>query len=190
MLYLSGVVRSDMPAMITPRMGQRSPTGQPWAADNGRFSAPQNYTDAGYLAWLKTMPAETCLFAVAPDVVGDATATLAMSAPMLPRIRTAGYRAAFVAQDGQESLPVPWDAIDVLFIGGTTGWKLGPNAEAIAREAKRRGKWVHMGRVNSYERGRYARWLGCDSIDGTQFSWFRDTKLPAYLNSLRQEMLA
>ena len=59
MLYLSGVVRPDMPAMVTPRMGQRPPDGQPWAADNGRFSAPQNYTDEAYLAWLAKMPAES-----------------------------------------------------------------------------------------------------------------------------------
>jgi len=45
-----------------------------------------------------------------------------------------------------------------------------------------------MGRVNSYQRVRYARSLGCDSVDGTQFSWFRDAKLPAHLNALRQEM--
>jgi hypothetical protein len=148
-------------------MGQRPPVGQPWAADNGRFSAPENYTDEGYLAWLATMPAESCLFATAPDVVGDAAATLAMSAPMLSRIRAAGYRVAFVGQDGQEDLPVPWDDFDALFIGGTTAWKLGPGAEALAREAKRRGKWVHMGRVNSLRRMRYAESIGCDSADGT-----------------------
>jgi hypothetical protein len=167
MLYLSGVVRSDMPAMVTPRMGQKPPIGQPWAADNGRFSAPQNYTDAGYLAWLGKMPAESCLFATAPDVVGDAAATLSLSAPMFAPIRAAGYRVAFVAQDGLESLPVPWDDFDALFIGGTTAWKLSPEAAAIAGEARSRGKWVHMGRVNSLKRMRYAESIGCDSADGT-----------------------
>jgi hypothetical protein len=167
MLYLSGVVRPDMPAMVTPRMGQRPPEGQSWAADNGRYSAPHNYTDKAYLAWLGRMPAESCLFATAPDVVGDAAATLALSLPMLAPIRAAGYPVAFVAQDGQESLPVPWDEIDALFIGGTTEWKLGDGAAQLAREAKGRGKWVHMGRVNSLKRMRYAESIGCDSADGT-----------------------
>lgn len=156
-----------MPAMVTPRMGQRPPANQSWAADNGRFSSPQDYTDAGYLAWLARMPAASCLFATAPDVVGNAAATLAMSAPMLARIRAAGYPVALVAQDGLEALPVPWDEFDVLFIGGTTEWKLSEAAAGLAREAKRRGKWVHMGRVNSLRRMRYAEAIGCDSADGT-----------------------
>lgn len=167
MIYLSGVVRPDMPAMLTPRMGQKPPVGQPWAADNGRFSAPQDYTDAGYLAWLASMPVESCLFATAPDVVGDAAATVALSAPMLGPIRQFGYPVAFVAQDGLENLTPPWDAFDVLFIGGTTAWKLGEACAAIAQEAKRRGKWVHMGRVNSLRRMVYAESIGCDSADGT-----------------------
>lgn len=167
MLYLSGVVRPDVPAMITPRMGQRPAAGQPWAADNGRYSAPQDYTDERYLAWLARMPVESCLFATAPDVVGDAGATLALSAPMFAPIRALGYRVAFVGQDGQEHLPVPWDDFDALFIGGTTTWKLGESAAQLAREAKRRGKWVHMGRVNSLRRMRYAESIGCDSADGT-----------------------
>jgi hypothetical protein len=167
LLYLSGVVRPDMPAMLTPRMGQRAAEGQLWAADNGRYASPQDYTDAAFLAWLATMPAESCLFATAPDVVGDASATLALSTPMFAPIRAAGYPVALVAQDGLESLPVPWDDFDVLFIGGTTAWKLSEPAHGLAAEAKRRGKWLHMGRVNSLRRCRIAQAMGCDSVDGT-----------------------
>jgi hypothetical protein len=167
MLYLSGKRVPEMPVMLTPRMGQRPLGDQPWAADNGRFSAPQDYTDAAYLAWLDRMPVETCLFATAPDVVADAAATLALSEPMFEPIREAGYRVALVAQDGLERLIVPWAAFDVLFIGGTTKWKLGPEAAELTREAKARGKWVHMGRVNSLRRMVYAESIGCDSADGT-----------------------
>lgn len=167
MLYLSGVVRPDLPAMVTPQMGNRIPDGIIWAADNGRFSAPENYTDAGYLAWLAKKPSDRCLFATAPDVVGDAAATLALSSPMFGPIRATGYRVALVAQDGLEHLVVPWDAFDVLFIGGTTAWKLGEPCRLIVAEAKRRGMWVHMGRVNSLRRMRYAESIGCDSADGT-----------------------
>jgi hypothetical protein len=168
LLYLSGVVRPDMPAMLQPGMGNLPPAGQPWAADNGRFSAPERYTDAAYLAWLAKRPhQERCLFATAPDVVGDAAATLALSGPMFGPIRALGYRVAFVAQDGLEDLAVPWDDFDALFIGGTTEWKLSEAAHELAAEAKRRGKWLHMGRVNSLRRVRIAKAMGCDSVDGT-----------------------
>lgn len=168
-MYLSGVLRPDMPAMVTPRMGQKPPAGQPWAADNGRFSAPQNYTDEKYLAWLTKMKpyADRCLFATAPDVVGDAAATLKLSLPMLPRIREAGYPVALVAQDGLTPEMVPWDAIDALFVGGTTAYKLTESTYQLVAEAKRRGKWTHMGRVNSWKRFRTAASAGYDSADGT-----------------------
>jgi hypothetical protein len=168
-MYLSGVRRPDLPFMLTPRQRQRPFAGQSWAADNGRFSAPHNYTDEDYLVWLWVLAAyrDDCLFATAPDVVGDADATLALSLPMLPRIRELGYRAAFVGQDGATVEQLPWDAFDALFLGGTTAWKLGPAAAALAAEAKRRGKWVHMGRVNSLRRMVYAESIGCDSADGT-----------------------
>jgi hypothetical protein len=175
LLYLSGVVRSDMPAMLQPGMGNLPPVGQPWAADNGRFSKPETYTDEAYLAWLSKRPyRDACLFATAPDVVGDAAATLALSAPMFAPIRAAGYRVALVAQDGLESLSVPWDDFDALFIGGSTAWKLGEAAHDLAAEAKRRGKWLHMGRVNSLRRVRIAHAMGCDSVDGTYLR-FRHT---------------
>jgi hypothetical protein len=175
-LYLSGHVRPDLPAMLTPRMRQAPPTGQPWAADNGRYAAPHEYTDAGYLGWLAkhAAAADRCLFATAPDVVGDAAATLALSAPMYGHIRALGYRVALVAQDGLEHLHVPWAEIDALFIGGTTAWKLGEAAHQLAAQARALGKHVHMGRVNSLRRLRLARDMGCDSVDGTYLAFGPD----------------
>lgn len=169
MLYLSGVVRPDLPAMLTPRMGQKPPPDQSWAADTGRFNSPQDYTDYGYLWWLERMQpyADRCLFATAPDVVGDALATLTLSLPMLRPIRERGFPVAFVAQDGLTSAYVPWDQIDALFVGGTTDWKLSEHAYQLVAEAKRRGKWTHMGRVNSWQRFRAAAAAGYDSADGT-----------------------
>lgn len=45
---------------------------------------------------------------------------------MLPKIRALGVPAALVAQDGLEDMVdrVPWDEFDVLFIGGSTAFKL------------------------------------------------------------------
>lgn len=157
--------------MLTPRMGQKPPRGQPWAADTGCFTQPQNYDTDRYLAWLDKLASEgfrdDCVFATAPDVVGDAEATLSRSEPVLRLIREHGYRAALVAQDGLTVDMVPWDEIDALFIGGTTDWKLGPDPRSLTAEARRRGKWTHMGRVNTRKRFLYASTQGYDSVDGT-----------------------
>jgi hypothetical protein len=180
------MLRGDLGLIVTP-VGQGGAhgvreSGAPWCADNGCFG--KGYPgEAAWFVWLEGMAstADTCLFAVAPDVVGDAAATLERSAPWLPRIRALGYKAAFVAQDGLEDLVVPWDEFDVLFIGGSTEWKLGPHARAIAREAKARGKWLHMGRVNSQRRFAYARAIGCDSCDGTYLTFGPRVNLPDVL---------
>ena len=170
----------------TPRQGNRRPPDVTWCADNGRYGKGWPGHEA-WFAWLvdNAADAPSCAFAVAPDVVGDAEATLAESMPWLPHIRRLGYPAALVAQDGLESLPVPWDDFDVLFVGGSTPWKLGPHARQLASEAKARGKRVHMGRVNSGRRYRYAHAIGCDTADGTYLTFGPDRNLPAVLAWMR-----
>lgn len=170
----------------TPAQRNRRPAGVIWCADNGCFG--KGYPgDAQWLAWLQKnrADAETCLFATAPDVVADAAATIERSEPWLPRIRDLGYPAALVAQDGLETIPVPWDAFDVLFLGGSTAWKLGPAARALTAEANRRGKHVHMGRVSSLRRYRYAEAIGCGSVDGTYLTYGPDKNLPRLLGWIR-----
>ncbi|MDG4803681.1 hypothetical protein [Micromonospora sp. WMMD980] len=72
---------------------------------------------------------------------------------------------------------MPWHAIDALFIGGTTAWKLGPDAAHLAGQARRRGLWVHMGRVNSLWRLRHA--TAIDAHRGEQVSdSYRPDSLP------------
>lgn len=161
--------------------------GWPWAADNDAYSK----WDAGrYRDMLERIRGrDGCLFVTAPDVVGDSRQTLLNFYKWRWEMEVCGQPVALVGQDGMRPWDVPWTLISALFIGGTTEWKMGPHATELVKAAKTRGKWVHMGRVNSYERMRYARWLGCDSIDGTQFSWFRDAKLPDALRALRQEMI-
>jgi hypothetical protein len=94
--------------IVTPMQGNRVPDGATWIADNGCYG--HGYPgDGEWIAWLASRKADrsSCLFATAPDVVGDAVATLARSGPWLPRIRTLGYPAALVAQDGLEELAPP-----------------------------------------------------------------------------------
>lgn len=170
--------------IVTPAQGNKIPEGAWICADNGCFGKGYPGDDAWW-AWLQGLPADRCRFAVAPDVVADAAATLERSLPWLDRIRQLGIPAAFVAQDGLEHMEVPWDAFDVLFIGGSTDWKLGPHARALTAKAKELGKWVHMGRVNSQSRMTYALHTGCDSADGTFIAFGPDANLPKVLGWLR-----
>ncbi len=189
-LYLANPTGSAKQAMIdgligfinTPLQGNKLIPGVTWCADNSCFG--KGYPgDDKWFAWLEKLVEhqENCLFATAPDVVGDAEATLERSMPWLPKIRALGYKAALVAQDGLENLTVPWDEFDCLFIGGGTEWKLGPGAASLIEQARERGKWVHAGRVNSRKRYRYMASLGCDSADGTYLVFGPDINLPKLL---------
>lgn len=158
--------------MLTPKAGVRLDlvAALPaWAADNGCFTLGPRFNLAVFLDWLRSMqPARaTCLFAVAPDVVGDAAATWERSVDVLPVIRALGYRAAYVAQDGLVTAGVPWGAFDALFVGGSTDYKLGSEAAAVVRAARARGVWAHWGRVNSKARLDYVMRIGGDSADGS-----------------------
>ncbi|MFC5005399.1 hypothetical protein ACFPIJ_47155 [Dactylosporangium cerinum] len=154
-----------------------------------RFHVTNNYPgNERYLAWLtaRTAHRERCAFATAPDVPGDAAATWTRSRPVLHPIRDLGYPAALVAQDGLEHANVDWPAFDALFIGGTTPWKLGVAAANLAAAARAHGLWVHMGRVNSLKRLRYAASIGCHSVDGTYLAYGPDRHLPTLLHWLEQ----
>lgn len=147
-------------------------TGLPWAADNGAFSG---FDPPAFLRMLGAIQGKPgCLFGVCPDVVGNAAETLSLFGQWRPTLADRQLPVAYVAQDGQEWLPVPWDKIDALFIGGSTEFKLGRHAESLTKEARSRGKWTHMGRVNARRRMRLAHAWACNSVDGTSFSWFPD----------------
>lgn len=219
MIYLTGVHRDEtvgvrnLGLLVTPDTGYRRqiPRYDLWAADNACYAQGDRFDLDRFLFWLEGLQRyhcprpgqqECCLFAVAPDVVGNAAATIERSRPVLPQIRDLGFPAALVAQDGLENLVTDWgewemwDEFDVLFIGGSTEWKLGTDAAWIAAEASAHGKWVHMGRVNSYKRLRYATEIGCDSVDGTYLRRAPDQNLPKLkdwlvrVNSISQSLIA
>jgi hypothetical protein len=99
--------------IATPKQGNRIPGGVLWAADNGCGPGQDGAAGRGfpgyarYLAWLQDLVAAEradpcdpdqsgCLFAVAPDVIADAAATLKREDVfrMLHWIRHIGPRAA------------------------------------------------------------------------------------------------
>lgn len=161
--------------MTTPAQGNLVPPGARWAADNGKFGKGWPGADA-WFEWLTDRVdrygADLCLFATAPDVVGDATATLAEASPWLPRVRSLGIPVAFVAQNGcSASGLIPWGDFDVLFLGGDDEFKIGFEGGAVARLARLRGVPVHMGRVNSRKRLRLAMEWDCATADGTYLAF-------------------
>lgn len=135
-----------------------------FAIDNGAFSS---FNARGFLSCLeKHEPRKSlCRFVAVPDVVGSAIRTLECFDHWRKKIDS--WPLALVAQDGQEHLPIPWDQIAAVFIGGTTHWKLSKGAAAIVKAAKVVGKWAHVGRINTPDRFDYFRDLGADSCDGS-----------------------
>lgn len=187
MIYLSGSVqeknRDELIAMGVGLMIQPGNNYHEqvhlwpyWAADNGCFA--DRWEAEKWEAWLYGLDTTGCLFAVAPDVLADHDATMRRSPPYLKVIRAFGFPAAFVMQDGATSEALPWGLFDVLFIGGTTQFKFSPEVAHAVLEAKRRGMWTHVGRVNSHRRYAYCAWLGADSADGTYLKHGPDILLP------------
>ena len=190
MLYLATAstagVRDAMRAgslgqMTTPLSGNRLEPGVQWALDNGCFSDRWSET-----SWRRTLERHAgtpgCLFAVVPDVVGDAAATDVLWARWAAVVRDHGYRAAYVLQNGCRGIP---DDADAVFTGGDTAWKLGEDARRLVQTAQAGGRWCHMGRVNSLRRLRLAAQDGYDSVDGTFLAFGPDKNLPRLLAYLR-----
>lgn len=151
--------------LLTPltRYRLRDPE-RPWAIDNGGF---REVDVSGLMSLLQREKAnrKKCLFVAVPDIVGSARRTLEVFHLWYPRL--AGWKLALVCQDGQEDLPIPWDLIDAVFIGGSTSWKLSPHVAHIVKAAKVLGKWAHVGRVNDPARFKHFDDMGADSCDGT-----------------------
>jgi hypothetical protein len=187
--------------------------------DNGAFSeftgnAP--FSEEKFFALLDAVVAaglqDKVQHVVVPDKVGDWQGTNERWKEFNDRVRAYGMPVAYVAQDGIEEHveTIPWDDFDVLFIGGSTPWKLGydPKGEykdfnrptdaelrkagylkkqgALIKEAQRRGKRVHMGRVNSWKRMELANYgAQVDSADGNFIGAAPDNNLPIVVDWLK-----
>jgi len=162
--------------------------GARWALDNDCFKAYKPDAIHRTLERYAGMPG--CLFAVCPDVWGDATATLLLFWAWVGTYQRLGYPVAFVAQDGIEHIHIPWDSFDVLFLGGSNQFKYSAALRAVVKEAKRRGKWVHHGRCNTPQRILYSAFIGCDSWDGTHYTIEpQSVKKHLWLEGLKQPVL-
>ncbi|MCD0168065.1 hypothetical protein [Deinococcus sp. 23YEL01] len=135
--------------------------GRAWGMDNGAYSG--KFDPVVLLNAMDKYRAHrgTCKFVVSPDVLGDGRATEAMHRVWGPVIRRAGYPVAFVLHRGTTRLP----DCDALFVPAMN--LDDPHVPRIVEEARRAGKWVHVGRVNSAQRTASMHRLGANSVDGT-----------------------
>lgn len=155
--------------MVTPNSGNVLEPGVTWALDNGCFG--DQWSEDRWVATLERYAgAPGCLFAVVPDVVGDAPATADRWDRHVDTVTGYGYTPAFVTQNGCTDIPggVP------VFTGGDDEWKLSDQAQALAARAP----WSHMGRVNTLRRLRFAFFHRYDSVDGTFLAFGPDANLP------------
>jgi len=155
----------------TPATGYARRDGVTWVMDNGCFS---NFDEAAFLRMANVAISDPdCLWFAMPDVVGSHTDTIhnfnvyvhKIGKQWIPR-PDFSKKAAFVIQDGCNKNDIPWARIRAVFLGGTTKFKMSREAWVILEEAKKRGKWVHVGRVNTPPRIAYFHGLA-DSIDGS-----------------------
>jgi hypothetical protein len=162
-----------------------------WAADN---DALQGLDVDAYLTMLDQIvaqPRDRLLFVTAPDAAemtpdGPRVSwegTLWLWRSWRRALLSRGLPLAIVLQDGATVESVPWDELAAVFLGGSDAFKDGPQAVALLLEARRRGLWRHVGRVNTQRRERLL-WPLCDSFDGTAYSRWPDTHIPPCLARL------
>jgi len=202
---MQAMVDGEFGAVITPAQGNKIPAEVELIVDNGKFG--KGYPgDVQFLAFVARLPADANIrFVVAPDVVGDAAATLKLSVPFLPVIRAMGHKAALAAQNGLVPGMAPYGEFDVLFLGGVTEclpcgwirpaeerkwkfcpvccrplteWKTSEAALGLCREAQEHGVEIHMGRVNGTDRLAIAEAMGCTTADGTLLTFGPEKNLP------------
>jgi hypothetical protein len=199
MIYLSGCLPSNtdrqkelheagIGLMLTPfsQRGFRNSTHKwHWAADNGCFA--EKWNEQTWRTWLVQLPnPHESLFATVPDVVANHQETVEKWGHYNKIVSSAGFKPAFVLQDGAEDKSIPWEEMGCLFIGGTTEYKLSESAKQICQKAKSLSIWVHMGRVNSFKRMMIAKQWGVDSVDGTYLAFAPDANTPKLVSMVQK----
>ncbi len=194
--------RGDIGLLVTPLLPKYLDHAEDYpfiAVDNGVFSQKTPFSATKFRKLIKDIfqqPSlqEKTLFVVAPDVVGDAAKTLDQFDSWADEIHDRGLPVALAAQDGLEHMTdkIPWDKVDVLFVGGSTAWKTGdvkdrPAWDRLWNEAQKRGIPIHMGRVNTNKRmAGAAQDIGAATVDGTSLAFHPKDNLAKLKRNLDQ----
>jgi len=174
-----GLLNSPRGSMVSPLKN-----GVTWALDNNCFTKNFNFK-----SWIRALERyqiyqDTCLFVLAPDIVGDKDATLFLYKQYHTIIKEDfGYPVALAIQDGMTKDDIYWEDIDAIFIGGTTEYKFGNDAEQILKHALDNNIHTHVGRVNS--RKRVLRFWFVDTVDGTTPIYEPNVKIPMLARAVR-----
>lgn len=171
--YFAGKYPGSIGMLNSPFSWKRPPFYIPYAIDNGAYTRwePESFKRILGMATFIHKP----LWVLVPDAVGDRDTTLRLWDEWSPYIRGGGFRLAFACQDGMTEKDVPPDA-HCAFIGGSTKWKL-DNAHRFKGSAP----ILHIGRVNTENRLRWAVEIGADSVDGTGFFRGSQGELKAFI---------
>lgn len=196
--------RRDFGVLLSPGQGAKSVLAHriPYALDNGAYGMWATLAEAtpkrryllfrSWYAWIDrfadpiTTDCHPPRFVALPDVPGDSKATRELTARYLPEVDLyqGALPFAYVAQDGCVEADIPWDQISWLFLGGSTAFKVGEDAERLVRAATARGIGTHMGRVNGLPRMRRAQEMGCVSVDGRHLVYQPDAHAAEVLSWL------
>tara|TARA_Y100000004_G_scaffold70435_2_gene79175 strand:+ start:1075 stop:1683 length:609 start_codon:yes stop_codon:yes gene_type:complete len=138
-----------------------------YGVDNGAYSG---FQERKFLSLVDECVEDPyCMWINLPDVFGSARATTALFHEycFYPGLNV--QNRCYTVQDGITPEMIPWQYITAVFIGGTTKFKMGKIARAVARGAMKRKKWVHVGRINTPRR--IDSWYNdADSFDGSGVS--------------------
>jgi hypothetical protein len=149
--------------------------GRKWAMDNNAFTTGFDMKRLERNIESHTAYRSTCLFIVLPDVVGSAEQTYDLYLKWRDQFKETRFPIAYVLQDGQETVPIPED-VDCWFLGGTNKFKFDWGVWKMLLEGKSKGKWIHIGRVNSYKRTLVFSDVA-DSVDGNMHRFGPDKNL-------------
>lgn len=143
-------------------------SGKQYGLDNGCF---KRFNSKTWRRLVKEAKRQDLInqpkFVCAPDIVGNAEATLYLFNLYYHEIKP--LKVCLVLQDGIHNFKINWDLIDAVFVGGSDDFKVSKEVMVICELAKMLGKWVHVGRVNTVARVKHWRHVA-DSIDGSGIS--------------------
>lgn len=147
--------------------------GEPWALDNGVFSAWKSGKAWEPKVFLRSLEQAISFhaptFGVLPDIVGGGVESIAHS--MRWRERLPDLRWYLAVQDGMtvDAVRAVLPEVAGLFLGGTDAFKA--TAPAWCELAHSHGKSFHYARVSTANRLRAALECGADSADSSQMLW-------------------
>jgi len=151
---------------------------QRWALDNGAWSAYQQGKSFDEDAFSRAIDkvGEGADWVVLPDIVAGGMASLDLSLKWLHRLRGMPEQQLIAVQDGMcvDDVRDYLGPMVGLFIGGSTPWKLA-TLDAWPALARRKGCYLHVGRVNSLKRIKACAQVGANSFDGTSIIAFPDS---------------